>query len=123
MNFDIEKQAESQFNDIYKLIEYLLKQTEKFDADYLQNYYWKITKKESRKAIMSCLPIIKRMIHSNEKNSFCTSKNITKLTMFMNKCQISQIDKTMFEFLKVNKKTIYTMYFKESYENEITKHI
>ena len=122
MNFDIKKHAETQFDNIFKLIECLLKQTESFDMDYLKNYYWKIKKKENRRAIMSCLPLIKRMIHTNEKNSFCTSKNIVKLTRFMDKCKISQIDKSMLEFLKVNKKTLYAMYFKESYENEIKQH-
>jgi len=119
MDLNIEKQAKKHFDDIYDVINSLLNQTGSIDFSTLKSCYSKLKKVEDRQQFLNSFPLIRKMINKKNIDKPITSQNILKVAQFMKRCKVSQIDKTMFEFLKANKKTIYYFYFKEDYENEV----
>ena len=119
MKYNIEEQALTNYNNLYIIIENLLKKNECIKFEDLKNYYYKLKKREQRQDGLSTLPIIGKMIKNNIFQSSLTSENILKIAQMMKRCRIGYIDNKFFDFLKTNKNHFYYLYFKDDYENEI----
>lgn len=119
MQFNVEKQAKIHFDNIYYLIDELLRKTDLIAKPYLKELYTKQKKQENRFNTLTTLPLIGNMIYNNHIHSSYNSDNILKVAQFMKKCKLTKIDRAIFEMLKSNKDNYYALYFQEDYEIEV----